>query len=168
MPLSSPSDAVAFNIASWADTTIQITGFTGDYGDQRYGTWTLNTGDQVQVQVWNPQTGDGPASYTTTVGQSSTTPPPTTTCGGIPGPCYCITGPSGSCGPSTGTTGTGTTTAPSTPTGLTVKATGTSAIKLKWTDSGATSLAIQLVGGSARTTAATTYNWTGLQVVEEP
>lgn len=70
----SPSDAIGLNIASWTDTNIQITGFTASYGQNN---WTLDSGDQVQVEVWNAQTSAGPASYTTTV----TTPvPPSPTC----------------------------------------------------------------------------------------
>ena len=43
---------------------IQISAFTGAYGQ---GVSSLNVGDQVQVEAWNPQTHAGPACYTATV-----------------------------------------------------------------------------------------------------
>jgi len=123
VPVLSPSDAVGLNMTYWVNNEIQIKGFTYEYGS---GNWSLSVGDQITIRIWNPQTLDDsneyhtvvvgvppspppPASTTTTT--TTTPPPPTTTpsCGGIPGPCYCITGPGGGCGP---TTPTKTTTGP--------------------------------------------------------
>ncbi|MGO9750197.1 MAG: beta strand repeat-containing protein [Solirubrobacteraceae bacterium] len=72
VPLSSPSDAVGLNVVTWTDTQIQIAGFTVSYGQYN---WTLDPGDQIQIQVWNPQTQAGPAVYTTTVTAPATQPP---------------------------------------------------------------------------------------------
>jgi hypothetical protein len=58
-------DAVHLAVASWTDSQIVISGFTGAYGQNN---WTLQLGDQVEVQIWNAQTGAGPAIYTLTVG----------------------------------------------------------------------------------------------------
>jgi hypothetical protein len=57
-------DAITLNVARWTDTEIQVTGFGGGYGR---GTWRLSVGDQVNFEVWNPQTGAGPADYKLTV-----------------------------------------------------------------------------------------------------
>jgi hypothetical protein len=64
VPGASPSDAVGLKVTSWTDTSIEIGGFAFHYGENN---WTLDTGDQIQVEVWNPQTHAGPAIYTTTV-----------------------------------------------------------------------------------------------------
>lgn len=56
-------DLVKLSVASWTDTQITIRGFTGAYGRR----WRLNPGDQVRIQVWNPQTGAGPATVDTGV-----------------------------------------------------------------------------------------------------
>jgi translation initiation factor IF-1 len=48
------------DVESWTDTEIVVSGFSGDYG--RNG-WKLNPGDMVEVAVWNPQSGVGPALY---------------------------------------------------------------------------------------------------------
>jgi hypothetical protein len=55
---------VTLNVTSWTNTQIVIQGFTGAYGQNN---WVLHPGDQVQVSVWNPQSGAGPASLTATV-----------------------------------------------------------------------------------------------------
>jgi hypothetical protein len=52
------------NVTSWTHTQITIQGFTGSYG---VSGWMLNHGDQAQVQVWNAQTGAGPAMYNLTI-----------------------------------------------------------------------------------------------------
>jgi hypothetical protein len=62
--LAYASDAVGLNITSWTDTQISIQGFTGPYGSNG---WLLNNGDQALVQVWNAQTGAGPAAYRLTI-----------------------------------------------------------------------------------------------------
>ena len=53
-------DQVWVNVASWADSQIVITGFTGQYG----GIWQYNPGDTVVISVWNPQSSLGPAQFT--------------------------------------------------------------------------------------------------------
>jgi hypothetical protein len=57
-------DAVGLNVTSWTSTEITIQGFTGSYG---VSGWILNHGDHAQVQVWNAQTGEGPALYNLTI-----------------------------------------------------------------------------------------------------
>jgi hypothetical protein len=74
-------DAVTLAVASWTDSQIVISGFTGAYGQ---GTWSLNAGDTVQVQVWNAQTHAGPATYTLSVGSN-----------GNPNPTLHVTSPNG-------------------------------------------------------------------------
>jgi IPT/TIG domain len=64
-PQASPSDSITLNVTSWSDSSIQIIGFGYAYGQSG---WTLDNGDQVEVDVWNPQTNAGPATYRTTVG----------------------------------------------------------------------------------------------------
>lgn len=59
-------DAVTLNVARWTDTEIVVTGFAGAYG----GGWQLRDGDQVEVAVWNAQTGAGAATFELTVGGS--------------------------------------------------------------------------------------------------
>lgn len=46
------------DVESWTDTEIVISGFSGDYG--LHG-WKLTAGDDLEIGVWNPQTGVGPA-----------------------------------------------------------------------------------------------------------
>ena len=70
VPYASPSDSVALKVTSWTGTTIKIRDFTFAYGQN---SWTLDTGDQIQVEVWNPKTHAGPAIYTTTVTSQSWT-----------------------------------------------------------------------------------------------
>ncbi len=53
-------DDVMVDVESWTDTEIAISGFSGDYG--RNG-WKLFPGDGLEVAVWNPQSGAGPALY---------------------------------------------------------------------------------------------------------
>lgn len=53
-------DKVTLNVKSWDDTEIVIAGFSGAYGD---GNWRLARGDEIEVAVWNPQSGVGPALY---------------------------------------------------------------------------------------------------------
>lgn len=63
MPKSATVDLVTIQVSSWNDTAITITGFTGYY----VSPYVLTPGNRVRIQVWNAQTGAGPASYTTTV-----------------------------------------------------------------------------------------------------
>lgn len=57
-------DEVMLDVESWSESEIVITGFSGDYGK---GRWKLNEGDELEIAVWNPQNGDGPALYKTKV-----------------------------------------------------------------------------------------------------
>jgi hypothetical protein len=57
--------AVTIGVASWTDTEIIITRFSGAYGSR--STLQLHTGDSVVIKVWNPQTGAGPATRAVTV-----------------------------------------------------------------------------------------------------
>ena len=65
------ADLVTLAIVSWTDTRIVIGGFRGSY---RQNNWKLNPGDNVLVEVWNPQTGAGPAVSTVKVMQATTAP----------------------------------------------------------------------------------------------
>jgi hypothetical protein len=56
------SDDVTVDVASWIDSEIVVSGFSGDYGK---GTWKLAAGDKIEIAVWNPQSGTGPALYRT-------------------------------------------------------------------------------------------------------
>jgi len=42
----------------WEDSQIVLGGFAGSYGEND---WTLNIGDKIEIQVWNAQSGEGPA-----------------------------------------------------------------------------------------------------------
>ena len=55
------SDEVTLTVASWTDSQIVVIGFFGAYGAQG---WKLSANDEIEVVVWNPQTGNGPAIYT--------------------------------------------------------------------------------------------------------
>jgi len=59
-------DAVHLNIASSTDSQILIRGFTGAYG---LFFWSLRPGDQLAIDVWNPQTQAGPATYNASVSE---------------------------------------------------------------------------------------------------
>jgi DNA-binding winged helix-turn-helix (wHTH) protein len=53
-------DEVMLDVESWNDTEIVISGFSGDYGAKG---WKLAPGDELELGVWNPQSGAGPARY---------------------------------------------------------------------------------------------------------
>lgn len=57
-------DEVTLDVASWTDSEIVVTGFAGAYGQHW---WKLNSGDKIEVAIWNPQTQEGPAIYHLTV-----------------------------------------------------------------------------------------------------
>ena len=61
-------DEVMVDVEGWADTEIVVSGFSGDYG--RNG-WKLTSGDDLEVAVWNPLSGVGPALYHVTVNADS-------------------------------------------------------------------------------------------------
>jgi eukaryotic-like serine/threonine-protein kinase len=52
------TDSVTCDISSRSSNEITFGGFTGDYGQ---GAWVVTQGDDIEVQVWNPQSGQGPA-----------------------------------------------------------------------------------------------------------
>lgn len=54
------SDLVTLSVGRWKDKLIRVTGFGGVYGT---GGQKLNVGDQIKFEVWNPETGAGPATY---------------------------------------------------------------------------------------------------------
>jgi hypothetical protein len=56
---------VTCDITSWTDHEITFGGYTGDYGQ---GIWVVTEGDDIEVQVWNPQSGKGPLSVTSSPG----------------------------------------------------------------------------------------------------
>jgi len=65
------NDTVTLIVHKWEDTKIILGGFSGAWGEFN---WTLAKGDSEQVEVWNPQTGNGPAEVTVTiVGEATTT-----------------------------------------------------------------------------------------------
>jgi hypothetical protein len=52
------------DVESWTDSQIVLSGFSGSYGEQG---WKLNTGDELEIAVWNPQSGAASAVYGLTV-----------------------------------------------------------------------------------------------------
>ncbi len=61
---STINNAVTLVVQSWSDSSIVLGGFSGAWGSNNS---TLDNGDEVQVYVWNAQSGSGPASITTFV-----------------------------------------------------------------------------------------------------
>jgi hypothetical protein len=66
-------DEVTLNVARWTDSEIVITGLAGAYGQKN---WVLNPSDKIEIAVWNPQTGAGPALYHLNVTASADPPKP--------------------------------------------------------------------------------------------
>jgi uncharacterized protein (TIGR03437 family) len=60
------NNLVTISVTSWTGSQIVIQGFQGSYGQNG---WSLHAGDQVEVQVWNPQTGST-ATFQLTVSQN--------------------------------------------------------------------------------------------------
>lgn len=79
---STGANTVTLNVASWTDSQITIQGFTGQYGQLTY---KVNSGDEIQVKVWNVQTETGPAVYTLTAGTGATAGDPLVTTASLPG-----------------------------------------------------------------------------------
>ena len=52
-------DAITLVVTSWTDTQIVLGGFSGSYGS---GTYTLSANDQIELNIFNPQTGSGPGA----------------------------------------------------------------------------------------------------------
>jgi len=71
---------VTLNVTSWTDSQIVIQGLTGAYGQNN---WVLNPGDKVEVEVWNPQSGAGPATLTVTIAASGGSGPAITSVSSI-------------------------------------------------------------------------------------
>lgn len=64
-------DTVTLIVNKWEDSKIILGGFSGAWGTYNY---TLDKGDMEQVEVWNAQTGDGPATvYVTIAGEATRT-----------------------------------------------------------------------------------------------
>lgn len=57
-------DEIMVDVESWTDTKIVVSGFSGDYGMKG---WNLAAGDELEVAIWNPQSGVGPGLYRLTV-----------------------------------------------------------------------------------------------------
>jgi len=53
-------DEVTLSVASWTDSEIVVTEFSGAYGTKG---WKLGVGDEIEIAVWNPQTHAGPGTY---------------------------------------------------------------------------------------------------------
>lgn len=64
------SDKVTLIVSSWTDTSIVISGFDG-----AYGAWgnSVSAGDTISFQLWNAQTGLGPATYSIVASASAET-----------------------------------------------------------------------------------------------
>jgi DNA-binding winged helix-turn-helix (wHTH) protein len=60
------SDEVMVDVESWTDTEIVVSGFSGDYGVKG---WKLAAGDELEIAVWNPQSGAGPGLFHVKVSQ---------------------------------------------------------------------------------------------------
>jgi hypothetical protein len=65
-----PGDLVTCNIFSWTNSEISFSGFAGYYGQ---GGWIVSNGDDIEVKVWNAQSGNGPATCQVVVGSGSPT-----------------------------------------------------------------------------------------------
>jgi hypothetical protein len=64
------NDTVTLIVNSWTDHKIVLGGFSGAWGTYNY---TLTIGDSEQVEVWNAQTGEGPATVYVTISAEKTT-----------------------------------------------------------------------------------------------
>lgn len=63
------TDKVTLLVKSWTDDAIVIGGFAGAYGSDPN---SMGAGDQLEFQVWNPQTNVGPSEYYTFVAAAMT------------------------------------------------------------------------------------------------
>jgi len=64
------NDTVTLIVQEWEDSKIVLGGFSGAWGQFNY---ILTIGDSAQIEVWNAQTGAGPAEITTTITAEATT-----------------------------------------------------------------------------------------------
>jgi hypothetical protein len=65
-----PADSVTCSVSSWSDNAITFSGFSGSYGEVG---WVVSPGDALTIQVWDPQTHQGPAKCIVTAGAAGTT-----------------------------------------------------------------------------------------------
>lgn len=72
------TDLISCGISSWSDDEIIFAGYTGDYGQ---GAWVVSDGDDLEIQIWNAQSGAGPATCEVVVGSGD----PTSCSGGSDG-----------------------------------------------------------------------------------
>jgi hypothetical protein len=63
------NDTVTLIVHHWDNTKIILGGFSGAWGTHNY---TLGVGNKEKVQIWNAQTGAGPASKTVKVSKAAT------------------------------------------------------------------------------------------------
>jgi hypothetical protein len=63
-------DWVTCDISSWTDHEVTFSGYTGYYGQDGF---VVAKGDRIEVQVWNPQSGYGPATCQVVAGSGSAT-----------------------------------------------------------------------------------------------
>jgi len=54
------TDFITCGLLSWTNQKITFSGFSGDYGQSGY---VITDGDHIKIQVWNPKSGKGPATY---------------------------------------------------------------------------------------------------------
>lgn len=73
----SSGNGITCSVGAWGDSTIDFTGFSGDWGAWNY---VLHLGDVVTISVWNPQSGAGPSSCEVVAGGGATDCTDTTTC----------------------------------------------------------------------------------------
>lgn len=64
------NDTVTLIVMQWADSRIVLGGFSGAWGTFNY---TLGKGDKEQVEVWNAQSGAGPATKYVRIQGAATT-----------------------------------------------------------------------------------------------
>jgi hypothetical protein len=57
------ADGVTVDVTSWSDGEIVLGGLGGIYGAGVLNRYVLSPGDTIEIGVWNPQTGAGPAYY---------------------------------------------------------------------------------------------------------
>jgi hypothetical protein len=62
------TDSVTCNLSSWTAQEITFSGYAGDYGA---GSWAVANGDRLKIQVWNPQSGKGPATCQVVAGSGA-------------------------------------------------------------------------------------------------
>ena len=66
------ADDVTLSVSNWTDSQITVEKFSGAYGT---GTRRFNPGDEIEIAVWNPQNGAGPARFRLQVSEPPTAQP---------------------------------------------------------------------------------------------